>query len=84
MVVFLIGLIMVNFLIFWTILVAIACLLVFLRKDKKDVFEDILSILMNHNIFYGLFSLIVLYFVFPFTIYWSVKYFLNKIFKDDF
>jgi hypothetical protein len=65
-------------------LVAIACVLIFFRKDKKDVFDDILSILIKHNIFYGIFSLIVLWFAFPFTIYWSLKYFLGKIFRDDF
>lgn len=84
MIKFLIALIMFNFLIFWTILVCIAALLIYLRKDKKDVFDDISSILLKHNIFYGIFSIVILYVVFPFTIYWSAKYFLNKLFDDDF
>lgn len=75
---------MFNFLIFWTILVCIAAFLIYLRKDKKDVFDDIASILIKHNIFYGIFSILILYVVFPFTMYWSIKYFLRKIFGDDF
>jgi hypothetical protein len=75
---------MFNFLIFWTILVCIAGLLIYLRNDKKDVFDDILSILIKHNIFYGILSISILYVVFPFTIYWSIKYFLRKILGDDF
>jgi hypothetical protein len=83
MITFLIGLIMLNFFLFWTALVVIAAVLIFLRKDKKDIFEDIVSILFKHNIFYGFFSILILYVVFPFTIYWSVKYFLNKIFDEN-
>ena len=84
MITFLIALIMLNFFLFWTALVLIAAMLVFFRKDKKDVFDDIATILFKHNIFYAFFSLVILYAIFPFTIYWSVRYFLNKIFRDDY
>lgn len=72
-----------NIFVFWCFLCLLAIILLYFRKDKREVFQDISKLLVNHNIFYGIFSLIVIFIVFPFTLYWSIKYFLNKFLGDD-
>jgi len=67
-----------NFLYVWLLLAIIAVILIYFRKDKKQIFLDIQLILIKNNIFYGIFSIILLFFVFPLTIPYSISYFINK------
>ena len=67
-----------NFLYVWLLLAIIAIILIYLRKDKKQIFDDIQIMLAKHNIIYGLLTMFILYLVFPITIPYSISYFLGK------
>jgi hypothetical protein len=67
-----------NFLYVWLLLGIIAIILIYLRKDKKQIFDDIQIMLAKHNILYGFFTMMVLYIVFPITLPYSISYFLCK------
>ena len=67
-----------NILYVWLLLAIIAIILIYFRKDKKQIFQDIQTLLAKHNIVYGFFSMLVLYLVFPITIPYSISYFLCK------
>ena len=60
------------------LLAIIAIILIYLRKDKKQIFDDIQIMLAKHNIIYGLLTMFILYLVFPITIPYSISYFLGK------
>ena len=67
-----------NFLYIWLLLGIIAIILIYYRKDKRQIFDDIQNMLSSHGLAYGIFTLLVLYIIFPFTIPYSISYFFFK------
>jgi hypothetical protein len=67
-----------NFLYIWLLLGIIAIILIYFRKDKRQIFDDIQNMLSSHGLPYGMFTLLTLYIIFPFTIPYSISYFFFK------
>ena len=63
---------------FWFLLGVIALGLISMRKDKNTVIEDFRYGLYNHSSTYGLFTIIIVYLVLPFSILYSIAYFLKR------
>jgi hypothetical protein len=63
---------------FWFLLGVIALGLISMRKDKNTVIEDLRYGLYNHSATYGLFTIIIVYLVLPFSILYSIAYFLKR------
>ena len=67
-----------NFFYVWLLLAIIAIILLYFRKDRKIIFDDIEYMLSSNGLVYGLISLFILYIIFPFTLPYSISYFLKK------
>lgn len=62
----------------WSFLVALALMLISLRKDSKIIFEDIESFYVNKKVFYKFITIISLFVMLPLSIPYSISYFLKK------
>jgi presenilin-like A22 family membrane protease len=67
-----------NSLYVWLLLGIVAIILIYFRKDKKQLFEEIQNMLSSNGLLYGIFILFILYCVFPITIPYSISYFFFK------
>jgi energy-converting hydrogenase Eha subunit H len=63
---------------FWFLLGVIALGLISIRKDKNTVIEDLQYGLLKQSATYGLFTIIIVYLVLPFSILYSIAYFLKR------
>jgi hypothetical protein len=62
----------------WSFLVAISLMLISFRKDSKIIYEDIESYYHNKKFIYKIFTIIILYFILPLSIPYSISYFRKK------
>jgi len=67
----------INFFYVWTILNVIAILLVSLRKDSKKIYQEF-ALAFKGGILSNVLAFFILFSILPFTIYYSIKNFLNK------
>jgi len=66
------------FIIFWTCLSLFSLFLVVLRRDYISVLEDLLNFVVKKNLFLNLFSILMIWFILPFSIPYSIAHFLKK------
>lgn len=62
----------------WAVLGVFALALISLRRDKEFVYEDINNLLMKPNVYLQAFSMLMLYFVLPLSIPYSIAHIIKK------